>query len=90
MNSNNNYNNENRGAVWPNKNKKTDKHPTHTGSMNSVCPHCQTSTEFWVNGWVGDKTQNKPSFSFSVNAKETPAPATQKKSEPVDLSDVPF
>ena len=27
-----NYDNNNRGAVWPNKEKKTDKHPDFTGT----------------------------------------------------------
>ena len=27
-----NYDNNNRGAVWPNKEKKTDRHPDFTGT----------------------------------------------------------
>ena len=79
-----NYDNTNSGAIWPNKNRKTDKHPTHTGSINVE------GVEYWINAWVGDKTKNQPSLSFKLNKKEAeskPAPAQQA---PIDDSDIPF
>lgn len=78
------YDNTNSGAVWPNKDRKTDKHPTHTGSINVE------GVEYWVNAWVGDKAKNQPSLSIKITKKEpkqskqAPAPAAY------DNLDVPF
>jgi hypothetical protein len=59
-----NYDNTNTGAIWGNKDRKTDKHPTHTGSINVE------GVEYWVSAWVGDKSKNQPSLSFKIQKKE--------------------
>jgi len=81
-----NYDNTNSGAIWPNKNRKTDKHPTHTGSINVE------GVEYWINAWVGDKTKNQPSLSFKIQPKEGKAPVqptAPATHEPFDGS-IPF
>ena len=78
-----NFDNTNTGAIWGNKDRKTDKHPTHTGSLNVE------GVEYWVSAWVGDKSKNQPALSFKIQKKE----AKQVKSAPkqeIDNSDIPF
>jgi hypothetical protein len=77
-----NYDNTNTGAIWGNKDRKTDKHPTHTGSLNVE------GVEYWVSAWVGDKSKNQPSLSIKINKKEPKAPAAQ--SQNLDIDSVPF
>jgi hypothetical protein len=82
------YDNNNRGAVWKNEKKATDKHPDFTGSLNVE------GKEFWVSAWRSDGSNPKaPVLSFSVNAKEPMAQAPQKPAPAFDddLSmDTPF
>jgi hypothetical protein len=60
------YSNENRGSIWPNKKKETDKHPDFTGSLN-VGGH-----DYWVSAWKRkpDASPNAPSLSFQVKLKD--------------------
>lgn len=78
------YDKTNTGAIWPNKNRKTDKHPSHTGSVNV------DGVEYNVSGWVGDKTKNQPSLSFRLTKKEAKTEKEEKPFQKVDLNDVPF
>ena len=72
------YDNTNRGAVWVNEKKKTDKHPDFTGSLN-VEGH-----EFWVSAWKKPTADNPkaPVLSFSIKRKEQAAPADYEKTRP--------
>jgi len=79
-----NYDNTNSGAIWPNKQKKTDKHPTHTGSINVE------GVEYWVSAWVGDKTKNQPSLSFKIQKKESNQAPQAAQSAPINDDDIPF
>ena len=67
------YSNENRGSIWPNKKKETDKHPDFTGSLN-VGGH-----DYWVSAWKRrpDASPNAPSLSFQVKLKDGKPMATQ-------------
>lgn len=80
-----NFDNTNTGAIWGNKDRKTDKHPTHTGSINVE------GVEYWVSAWVGDKSKNQPSLSLKIQKKEPKqsqqAPAPKQE---IDNSDIPF
>ena len=78
------YDNTNQGAIWPNKNKTTDKHPTHTGSINVE------GVEYWVSAWVGDKTKNQPSLNFKLQKKEAIQATKPKQQAPSDDYDIPF
>ena len=61
-----NYDNTNRGAIWPNKDRQKDTHPHFTGSLNV------DGVEYWVSGWKKEDGANEkaPSLSFSVKKKE--------------------
>jgi len=60
------YDNENRGSIWKNEKKETEKHPDFTGSLNV------NGQEFWVSAWKRrpDQSDKAPALSFSIKAKE--------------------
>ncbi len=83
------YDNNNRGSIWKNEDRKSDSHPQFKGSaeVNGV--------EYWVSGWLrkADANPKAPAMSFSFTAKEeqsarkpTPSPSIGND----DLEDIPF
>lgn len=84
------YDNTNRGAVWKNDKKETEKHPDLTGSLNV------NGQEFWVSAWKRQAGANEkaPALSFSIKAKEdsgqSPATATSSNSPDNFEDDIPF
>ena len=82
------YDNTNTGVLFRNDKATTDKHPTHTGSINI------DGVDYWLSAWVKEGAKGK-FFSMSVKLKEErvakPAPKAPRKAEPdFDSSDVPF
>lgn len=57
------YDNTNSGALFAAKERKTDNHPTHTGSINV------NGVDFWLSAWVKEKGDMKY-FSLSVKEKD--------------------
>jgi len=80
------YDNSNRGAIWANAKKVTEKHPDFTGSINVE------GKEYWLSAWRGDGNNPKaPKLSFSVSPKEAlPSASTPAPSFDNDLEDLPF
>ena len=80
------YDNTNRGAIWPNKKRRPDKQdPQFTGSLNVE------GKEYWVSAWKKkpDASDSAPSLSFAITAKDEqpadPVPST------IDFDDdIPF
>lgn len=60
------YDNTNRGSIWKNEKKTTDKHPDFTGSLNVE------GVEYWVSAWKRkpDANPKAPPLSFSIKPKE--------------------
>ena len=61
------YDNTNRGAIWPNDRMRDGKKdPEFTGSLNV------NGVEYWVSAWKRkpDAKPGAPSLSFSVRAKD--------------------
>jgi len=61
------YDNTNRGAIWPNDRMRDGKKdPEFTGSLNV------DGVDYWVSAWKrkADAKQGAPSLSFSVNRKD--------------------
>jgi len=68
------YDNSNRGAIWKNDQKKTDRHPDFSGSINV------DGKEYWLSGWDKKPGQSDraPLMSFSVRPKDyKDAPSAQ-------------
>ena len=72
------YDNTNRGAIWKNDKKETDKHPDFRGELNVG------GTEYWVSAWKRSPgaPEKSPALSFSVTPKDSvvksePAPKQQ-------------
>ena len=78
------YDNTNRGVLFKNEKRETDKHPNARGTLNVG------GTEYWISAWTktskaGDKYQ-----SLSVEPKEKQA-AKAIASEPPPFDDeIPF
>ena len=60
------YDNTNRGSIWKNHKRETDKHPHLTGTLNVE------GKEFWVSAWVKDKNANPkaPELTLSIREKD--------------------
>ena len=66
----------NSGALFKNDNRKTDKHPEYTGSLNV------DGTEYWINAWVKNGKKG-PFFSLAVKPKDAGhVTSTTKRQEP--------
>lgn len=80
------YDNTNRGALFVNNRRTTDKHPNMTGSINV------DGREYWISGWTKFKSSSGEKFlSLSVTPKEesrTPRPDAAPATDGMD--DVPY
>lgn len=80
------YDNTNRGQIWGNDRKETDKHPDFTGSLNVE------GVEYWVSAWKRkpDANPKAPSLSFSIKKKEQKQPVDYAPQQN-DINDsIPF
>lgn len=95
------YDNTNRGQIWPNDRKDKDTHPDFKGSQLVECPHCQAKTDYWISAWKRKEGANPkaPSLSWSVQTKEqssvhktqpTEQPKDHATEGPNDFDDIPF
>lgn len=64
------YDNTNRGALFTNDKKKTDKHPDFTGSIDVA------GRQYWLDGWKHAGREGKKGFiSVSIKPKDGNGPA---------------
>lgn len=83
------YDDTNSGALFRNKQKKTDRHPNLRGSINIE------GKEYWVSGWTkeiknGENAGDKM-ISLSVTPKDdTPASTGSQGATNNDFDDIPF
>jgi hypothetical protein len=81
----------NSGALFANDDRKTDNHPTHSGSLDAVqCPCCGESSDFWLSAWVKTSKAGRKFFSLSVRPKDAPrqaGPLPPAKPEPAKAPD---
>lgn len=87
------YDNTNRGAMWPNADKASEKHPDFKGSLDV------NGREYWVSGWRRKEGANPaaPLITFTIEAKQQDSGRDQNEkrepTSPVDYSfdyDLPF
>ncbi len=64
------YDNTNRGQIWGNDKKETDKHPDFKGSIDVE------GVEYWLSGWKRQPGDNpkSPAVRFSIQKKESQQP----------------
>lgn len=63
------FDNTNRGAIWRNDKKESDKHPDFKGKLNVE------GVDYWVSAWKRkpDQIETAPSLSFSITPVENKA-----------------
>ena len=84
------YDNTNRGALFKNDDKQSDKHPDYKGSINI------DGVEYWLSSWIKTSKQGNKFMSLSVQPKQAVKPAKQapkqiQQDDPFDDGDpLPF
>jgi hypothetical protein len=60
------FDDRNRGAIWKNEKKETEKHPDFTGSLNV------DGRDYWVSAWKRrpDAADRAPALSFAIKPKD--------------------
>jgi uncharacterized protein (DUF736 family) len=76
------YDNTDRGVLFRNEDKESDKHPDYQGNINVG------GKDYWLSAWLNLSKDGNKYMSLSVKAKDSPKGQKVKKQE-VD-SDVPF
>jgi hypothetical protein len=64
------YNNTNKGVLFKNKDKKTDRHPDYNGSAEVVCPHCGATSEHWLASWINTARSGAKYMSLIFASKD--------------------
>lgn len=84
------YDNTNSGIIARNENRKSDKHPEFTGSLNVE------GVDYWVSAWVnegkpGGKMEGKKYFSIKINRKDDSGSGSRPASDvAASFDDIPF
>jgi uncharacterized protein (DUF736 family) len=69
------FDDSNRGALFKNDRKETEKHPDYKGSIN-VAGH-----DYWLSAWLKESKDGKKYMSLSVQQKDgKPAPVAANPS----------
>jgi hypothetical protein len=77
------YDNTNRGALFVNGRKETEKHPDYNGSINIE------GVDYWLSGWKSfGKKDGKMYLSLSVKKKEPMSKPVPKSSSPFGIDSV--
>lgn len=76
------YDDTNKGAIWKNDKRETDKHPHFTGQANV------DGVEYWVSAWKRDADANEkaPALRFAFKPKDEKA-AKPKPKQADDFDD---
>jgi len=78
----------NRGVLFTNKKKETDKHPDYTGQFTD-----QSGNEFWVSAWINESKAGEKYMSFTTKSKDEqakPKPKSDWNSSKDKDDDLPF
>ncbi|HET8693561.1 MAG TPA: hypothetical protein VFM33_02725 [Aquabacterium sp.] len=80
------YDNTNRGALFKNDNKETERHPDYKGNIDV------NGVDYWIDAWIKKAESGRTYMSLSVKKKETKK--EEKKSRPPKAKDqdpdIPF
>ena len=79
------YDNTNKGVLFKNKKKETDKHPDYNGSINV------DGTDYWLSAWINkDKDGNSYMSLSKGEAKEKQSGGQSSHHDLDDTEDIPF
>jgi hypothetical protein len=79
-----NYDNNNRGGLWKNDKRTTDKHPQLSGAAEV------DGKQYWVSAWTSKGEGNKPIVSLSFKPKDEAPTQQAAPVSDIDLDDLPF
>lgn len=81
-----NYDSTNKGTLFRNEKRESEKHPEFSGSCNI------DGVEYWISAWVNESKSGKRYFSLKFKLKEDALKTQKNKYEPLPESDdeVPF
>ena len=71
------YDNTNRGVLFRNEKKESEKHPDFTGSIDV------DGVDHYLSAWVKESKQGKKFFSLSVKAKDAVARPAMKQARQI-------
>ena len=77
------YDNTNRGVLFKNDRKETERHPEYKGSINV------DGQEFWLSAWVKDGKSGK-FMSLSIQPKNDQLQRQPEAAHAASEQDVPF
>jgi len=77
------YDDTNRGALFKNDKKESERHPDYKGSLNVG------GTEYWISAWLKEAKSGMKYMSLSVTAKDEPRAAPAPAAN-LDDEQVPF
>lgn len=80
------YDNKNKGVLFKNGNKETDRHPDYNGSINI------DGTDYWLSAWLNtDKNGNKYMSLSRGERKDSPPESSSQSMQNEDSDiDLPF
>lgn len=76
------YDNSNRGVLFKNQRKQSDRHPDYTGSINV------DGVEHFLDAWIKKSGKGETFMSLSVKRKDKQSGSQQ--SRPADARDAPL
>ena len=74
------YDNNNRGVLFKNNDKKTDKHPDYTGSATI------DNEDKYMSAWINESKSGKSYLKISFSKKEE----SSSSSDDTSTADIPF
>jgi uncharacterized protein (DUF736 family) len=78
------YDDTNRGALFREKDKLSEKHPDYSGSLNVG------GTEYYISGWLKESKAGQKFMSLSVKPKSEKRGAPAKAARQDADEDLPF
>lgn len=79
-----NYTNENRGALFKNDKKTSDKHPDFSGTLDVG------GVEHWINGWRQISKNGVKYMALRVKPKELVSAPTKKAKQADTTASAPY
>jgi len=79
---------DNTGSLHANEKREKDTHPNAKGDARLICPHCNKSSDWWLDAWNKVAQTGKKWMSLSIKPKEKRAEQAAAPAE--DGDSLPF